>query len=150
VYGKYSRNLGHKLMASPQTSFEARVTFWGLVRRSHQRILHLDTAIGETIPDAVARCAKETHEEALQDGRYGPGVLVTVEAEGIHLRYPRPALGHYILLPRGKRKIVYSAEGIVEVEDAPEKPIPICDLWPSPDGTSALWIIDSSWVDGST
>src|SRR5208337_1695233 len=128
------------------SSFQAKTTFWGVILRSRNDIIHFQP--GETLYQALCRQAEDAYEDAMQNGKYGPNVSVTVDAGGGNCaNYPRPHAGHSVSLARGLRKIKYAAEGIVELEDAAERPIPICDLWLSPQHGPNTWVIDTTWVD---
>lgn len=52
-----------------------------------------------------------------------------------------PHLGDFVVTTRGLVKIVYHAEGIIELEDSPKKPILVSDLQSSPDGRLNVWVI---------
>lgn len=53
----------------------------------------------------------------------------------------KPRAGEFVATQRGPKKIVYAAEGIVELKGGPNSPIPIGNLEPSADGRSNVWVI---------
>lgn len=66
---------------------------------------------------------------------------VTGSYEWEYYKKREPRIGEFVSTSRGLVKIVYHAEGMIELEDSPKRPIPISDLRPSPDGRPNVWVI---------
>ncbi len=130
-----------------------------LEKRAHQLVDMLESAglncgllvIQKTVvmrcPGAPYTDSPTAHDEADMNNAIALDLLEKRKMTGSYeweyyvVKKPRPRLGDFVAMSRGLIKIVYHAEGIIELEDSPKRPILVSDLRPSPDGRPNVWVI---------